>query len=225
LRFDPKEAYWEGRDRFIISKGHGSISMYPLLADKGYFDKGELEKICKTGTFLGSIPDPSIPGYETMNGSLGHGLGVAAGNCVGLKAKSSSNVVFVLSGDGELYEGSVWEALMFSAQNKLDNLILIVDNNKACMLDYCRNILDLEPLEKKFDVFGWEVKRVNGHDVEALYSALMTFKGSRNRKPKILIADTVKGKGISSLECDSLSHIKVIPAEKVENILKEWCDE
>ncbi|MEK7376009.1 MAG: transketolase [Candidatus Margulisiibacteriota bacterium] len=225
LEHNPKEIYWEGRDRFIISKGHGSICMYPVLADKGYFDKEELKKICKSGTFLGSIPDPMVPGYETMNGSLGHGLGVAVGSSIGMKAKGSKNTMYVLSGDGELNEGSVWEAVMFAAHNRTDNLILIIDNNKACMLDFCKNIINIEPLESKFDAFGWEVKRIDGHDIGALCGAIGALKNSKNGKPKVLIADTTKGKGIPSLESDPLSHIKEISADKVEVILKEWKNE
>src|SRR6266702_4947277 len=109
LKYDPQKTQWKERDRFIISKGHGSISLYPILADVGYFDPKELDQICCEGSFLGGIPDTMIPGYETINGSLGHGLGVACGMALALKRKKSAATVFVLLGDGELYEGSVWE--------------------------------------------------------------------------------------------------------------------
>ncbi len=128
LNFKPENIHWEGRDRFIISKGHGAISLFPILADLGFFKKEELSKIGTQGSFLGGIPDPIIPGFETVNGSLGHGLGVACGISLGLKKKKKDESVFVLSGDGELSEGSVWEAVMFAGHHQLDNLILIVDN-------------------------------------------------------------------------------------------------
>lgn len=219
LNFDPSNITWEGRDRLIISKGHGAISLYPILADLGYFDKNELNNVCKEGSFLGGIPDPIVPGFETINGSLGHGLGVACGISLALKRKSKGEAVFVLLGDGELYEGSVWEAVMFAGEHRLDNLVVILDNNKVCMLDYCKNILDMEPLDEKFKAFKWDIKVVNGHDVEQLYNTLLTLKGEKNNKPKILIANTVKGKGVPSLETDSLSHVKNVMPGLIDEII------
>lgn len=219
LNFDPSNITWEGRDRLIISKGHGAISLYPILADLGYFDKQELNNVCKEGSFLGGIPDPIVPGFETINGSLGHGLGVACGISLALKRKNKSETVFVLLGDGELYEGSVWEAIMFAGEHRLDNMVVILDNNKVCMLDYCKNILDMEPLDEKFNAFKWDVKVVNGHDVEQLYNTLLTLKGEKNNKPKLLIANTVKGKGVPSLETDSLSHVKSLPHNEIDEII------
>ena len=221
LKFKPNEPDWEGRDRFLISKGHGSISLYPILADQGYFNKKELNRVCREGSFLGGIPDPTIPGFEAVNGSLGHGLGVACGVSLALKRKKRKEKVFVLLGDGELYEGSVWEAVMFAGEHKLDNLIVILDNNKICMLDYCRNILNLEPLDKKFKVFNWHVKSVNGHDIYQLFRTLTNLRNAKSDKPKLLIANTVKGKGVSTLECDPLSHIRSLNAEEVDKAIAE----
>lgn len=221
INFDPKNIFWEDRDRFIVSKGHGTVSMYPILADLGFFDRGELQKICKEGSFLGSIPDPSVPGYETINGSLGQGLGVACGISIALKRNKSKSSIFVLSGDGELYEGSVWEAVMFAAQHKLDNLVLIVDNNKACTLDYCKNIINMEPLEEKFKIFGWDASTVDGHNIKEVYNILLSLKNNKNTKPKILVANTVKGKGIPSLEKNPLCHIKVLSKEEIDILLTE----
>lgn len=220
LNYLSRDIHWEGRDRLIISKGHGAISFYPILADLGYFDKSELKSVCKEGTFLGGIPDSIIPGFETINGSLGHGPGVACGISLALKRKNRKEDVFVLIGDGELYEGSIWEAVMFAGEHKLDNLIMILDNNRVCMLDYCKKILDLEPLEEKFRAFRWEVRSVDGHDVEQLYAALASMKTERNGHPKILIANTVKGKGVRQLETDSLSHIKTLKPADIDKILE-----
>ena len=215
LRFKPSEPNWENRDRLIISKGHGAISLYPVLADVGYFSRSELANVGKEGSFLGGIPDYIIPGFETTNGSLGHGLGVACGVSLALKRKKRKEKVFVLMGDGELYEGSVWEAVMFAGEHGLDNLTLILDNNKICMLDYCKNILDLEPLEEKFRAFRWNTKTINGHDLNKLHETLSTVKENETGRPNVLIANTVKGKGVASLEKDPLCHIKNLNESEV----------
>ena len=221
LNFDPKNIYWEGRDRFIISKGHGTVSLYPILADLGYFEKEELKRVGMAGTFLGGIPDPIIPGYETVNGSLGHGLGVACGIALALKRRGRQEKVFVLQGDGELYEGSVWEAVMFAGQHGLDNLLLVLDNNKICMLDYCKNIINMEPLEDKFKSFGWDTSRVDGHDMARVHESLKGLKKNPSGKPALLVADTIKAKGITCLEGDSLCHIKNVRPEDIDKIAQE----
>lgn len=220
INFDSKNPRWGKRDRFIISKGHGSISFYPILAELGYFEAQELRKVCKEGSFLGAIPDPIIPGYETVNGSLGHGLGVACGIALALKRQNRDEKVFVLLGDGELYEGSLWEGIMFAGEHELDNLILIIDNNKACMLDYCKNIIDLEPLDEKFETFKWETDLIDGHDISQVYVSLRRLKDIKSFKPKVLIANTVKGKGIPLLETDPLSHIKNIKPEDIDGVIE-----
>lgn len=221
LKFDPKNINWERRDRFIVSKGHGAVSLYPILADFNFFNKNELLKVSKKDSLLGDIPDNRIPGFETINGALGHGLGVACGVALALKRKNSDSQVFVLMGDGELYEGAVWEAVMFAGRHKLDNLILIVDNNKISMLDYCRNIIDLEPLEEKFSVFKWKTARVDGHNVGEVYYFLKNLKEEKNGFPKLLIADTIKGKGVPKLENDVLCHIKALKKEEIDEVIKE----
>ena len=219
LNYDPSNIKWENRDRFIISKGHGAISLYPILADLGYFNIDELSRVCKEGSFLGGIPDSIIPGFETINGSLGHGLGVACGIAIALKRRKNNASIFILLGDGELYEGSIWEAIMFAGEHKLDNLVAIIDNNRVCMLDYCKNIIDLEPLDEKFKPFKWHTRIVDGHDISQLYDALIDLKKDKNNKPKVLIADTIKGKGVPSLESDSLSHVKSIIPEEIDKII------
>ncbi len=219
LNFDPKDQYWSGRDRFIISKGHGSISMYPILADLGFFPMEELDKVCCEGSFLGGIPDPVIPGYETINGSLGHGLGVASGMALALKQRKADNSVFVLTGDGELYEGSNWEALMFAAHHKLDKLNLIVDCNATSMLDHTDEIIHHLSLKRKFEEFGWDVDEVDGHDLGALHTKLNNMKCSSSGKPKALIAKTLKGKGVPSIENKSLSHIMGVKPEEIDRLV------
>jgi transketolase len=181
-----------------------------------------LNRVCQEGSFLGGIPDIIIPGFETTNGSLGQGLGVACGISLALKRRNADLKVFVLLGDGELYEGSVWEAIMFASEHKLNNLIVIVDNNKICMLDYCKNIIDLAPLEEKFKLFKWKVgTTIDGHDVEAVYNALQALKEDKGSHPKVLIADTVKGKGVPQLERDSLCHTKSLKEDEINVLLRK----
>ena len=139
-----------------------------------------------------------------------------------LKRKKKDRQVFVLVGDGELYEGSVWEAVMFAKEHKLDNLTMIIDYNKICMLDYCKNIIDLEPIDDKFRAFGWDVSRIDGHDMEAVYSSLSKLKAKKGGLPKVLVADTVKGKGVFLLENDSLCHVKVLKTEELDRIILEY---
>ena len=222
LKYNPKNTQWEGRDRFIISKPHGAISLYPILADLDFFNKKELKRVGQNGSLLGGIPDLTIPGFETINGALGHGLGVACGIALGLKKKNSDSKVFVLSGDGELYEGAVWEAVMFAAQHRLNNLILIIDNNKISMLDYCKNIIDLTPLQEKFRTFKWEVKTADGHKIEEVYKSLKELKVEKSNYPKVLIANTIKGKGVPQLENDPLCHIKSLREDEINNVLKNY---
>ena len=220
LRFDPRDPRSPSRDRFIVSKGHGGISLYPILADLGFFPGAELDKIGAPDSILGGIPD-DIPGFETINGSLGHGLGVACGLAIALKDKGSSVNVVVLCGDGELFEGSVWEAAMFAGSHKLDNLLLIVDRNKISMLGPTREIIDLDPLEDKFRSFGWEAVSADGHDADALVKVLGGLLAARGGRPKVLVADTVKGKGVPSLESDPLCHIRNLTPEQVDGLTGE----
>jgi len=222
LHFNPKDPRDDSRDRFIISKGHGSISMYPLLADVGFFDKKEIDNVCTNGSFLGGIPDPIIPGYETVNGSLGHGLGVGCGMAVALKTKEKKQNVVVLTGDGELNEGSNWEAIMFAPQHKLDNFTLIVDYNKVSMLDFSKNIINMNSLNDKFKAFNWKVyKVIDGHDAEEVSSTLKEAINDRDNKPKVVIVNTIKGKGVPFLETHSLSHILSVKPEDIDTLIEE----
>ncbi|MDP3705852.1 MAG: transketolase [Legionellaceae bacterium] len=221
VRIDPKNPRAEDRDRCIISKGHGSISMYPILADLGFYPMSELGRVCKTGGFLGGIPDPIIPGYETVNGSLGHGLGVGTGMALGLKTKGSDRQVFVVTGDGELHEGANWEALMFASHHGLDNLHLIVDNNQISMLGHTENIVSNGQLSVRLEAFGWDCMEVDGHDVLAVQAALLSMKSRSCGKPKALIARTRKGHGVPNLEDAPLCHIMNPKPELLDALLEE----
>lgn len=215
LRFDPSNPRWENRDRFIASKGHGCISLYPILADLGFIGREELAGVCKAGSRLGGIPDANIPGIETTNGSLGHGLGVACGMALALKQKRSDAFVYVLVGDGELCEGSVWESVMFAGQQGLDNLVLVADFNGIAMLDYCRNIIGLDPLDRKLREFQWDAVTVDGHDVAAVHQALTHCRRSHSTRPQAVVARTIKGRGVAQLENNPLCHVKTLNQEQV----------
>jgi transketolase len=222
IRFNPDEPLKEDRDRVIFSKGHGSICMYPILADLGFFSKELLSGVGKKGSFLGSIPDPVIPGYETVNGSLGHGVGVGCGMALGCRLKSLSSKVVVLVGDGELCEGANWEAAMFSSRHQLDNLTVIVDYNKICMLDRVENIVSLEPLGEKFKAFGWSVHELeDGNDLSQIMEVFNKSFSESNGKPKVIIGHTVKGHGVPSLENKRLSHVMSVSPEEIDGLLEE----
>ncbi|MBF0301216.1 MAG: transketolase, partial [Oligoflexia bacterium] len=209
------------RDRLIISKGHGSICFYPILADLGYFKKNELEHVGDKGSFLGGIPDPVIPGYETVNGSLGHGIGVACGIATALKLKGKDQKVFVLMGDGELCEGAIWEGLMFASRHKLDNIIAIIDNNKISMLDFTKNIVGEDSWVSKFTSFGWNAHQVDGHIIEAVDATIRKCKQTMNGTPQVIIADTIKGRMIPGIENHPLSHVMTISESNFNKIIEE----
>jgi transketolase len=221
LRFDPAEPLAAERDRCIISKGHGSICMYPILADLGFFPRIELERVCQAGGILGGIPDPVIPGYETVNGSLGHGLGVATGIALGLKGRNSDRSVFVVTGDGELHEGANWEAIMFASHHQLDRLNLVVDNNGVSMLGHTDDIVAHDSLPDRLQAFGWECHEVDGHDVVSVREALLAMKAQVAGKPKALIAHTRKGNGVPGLEDEDLCHVMNPKPELIDRLLGE----
>ena len=194
--------------------------MYPILADLGYFPVEELQKVCQAGGILGGIPDPVIPGYETINGSLGHGLGVGTGVALGLYRKNSDRSVFVVTGDGELHEGANWEAIMFASQHKLDNLNLIVDNNQISMLGYTSDIVSNGSLIDRLISFGWDCYEIDGHNVLAVQTDLFKMKNLHKGKPKALIAHTLKGRGVPGLENAALSHIMNPKPELIDKLLE-----
>ena len=220
LKYNSNSPFDNERDRCIISKGHGSICMYPILADLGYFSKDVLASICQPGSFLGGIPDPTIPGYETINGSLGHGLGVGTGIALALKRKGQTQSVFVVTGDGELHEGANWEAIMFASQQRLDNLHMIVDDNRISMLGFTDDIVSHGSLNKRLTAFGWDCVEIDGHDVAALSLTMQQLKADHSEKPKAIIARTLKGHGVPGLENKQLSHI-INPAPELLDSLLE----
>ncbi|MCX5713354.1 MAG: transketolase, partial [Candidatus Omnitrophica bacterium] len=196
LEVDPKNPANPKRDRFILSQGHAGVSLYAVLADRGFFPKDELNKFGKKGSILGGHPDMhKIPGVEASTGSLGHGFSFGVGLALAGKFDQKDYRVFVLLGDGECQEGSIWEAAMFAPQHKLDNLIAIIDYNKIQAMDRLDNIVSLGSLSSKWKAFGWAVKVVDGHNITKLTKTLSAVPFEKG-KPNLVIANTIKGKGI-----------------------------
>ncbi|MEE2746191.1 MAG: transketolase [Pseudomonadota bacterium] len=187
------------RDRIIVSKGHAAMVQYPVLADLGYFRKSELKKFTQPGGLLGMYADVNIPGIEAISGSLGHGVGIGSGYALAAKMDNADYKTFVVVGDGECYEGSIWESAMFASHHKLENLIVIVDCNELCILGRTKDLLDLGDLADKWRSFGWKSVCVDGHSFKELSSALSSV-GQTDSQPLCIIANTVKGKGISFME-------------------------
>jgi transketolase len=208
------------RDRFIASKGHGTLCLYPVLADLGFFDPQALTRIGQDGALLSVIPEQIVPGVETTNGSLGHGPGVACGVALGLKRRGIPATVYVLCGDGEMNSGAVWEAIMFAAHRRLDNLILIIDDNGRSMMGYQKDIMGLDPLVEKLRAFRWLAEEVDGHDVHAIQAVLSRMKPLRDGRPKAVIARTIKGHGVPELENDPLAHIRVLSPQTIDALLE-----
>jgi transketolase len=217
LKYKNKNLKWKFRNRLIISKGHGAICLYPILADLGFFKKKELKNVCKNNSLLGGIPDPKIPGIETVNGSLGHGLGYACGVALALKEKKIKRNIFVILSDGELCEGSIWEGLMFAAKHSLHNIIVILDNNKTTMLDFTKNIIDIKNLNKILTNMGWFVKDVDGNNIKKIYQVLFSINGNPINKPKFINARTTKGMGVKYLEGQQLSHIMTLSEKQIND--------
>ena len=220
LKFDPKNPKWIDRDRFILSKGHAGIALYVVLADLGFFPKEELDYLNK-GRLLAEHPDPRIPGIEVVSGSLGHGLSIGAGMALADKLDNKQRTTVVLMGDGECYEGSVWEAAMFASHHQLNNLCGIIDRNGLITHGNTENINKLEPFADKWKAFGWEVIEVDGHNFNNLHKAFKKIKSKRIKKPTLIIAHTVKGKGVTFMENQAKWHHGGIDDDKLKSALLE----
>ncbi len=207
LKFDPKNPKMEDRDRFILSKGHAGASIYAALAESGFFDVEELKTHYQNASRLSGHVSHHVPGVDFSTGSLGHGLSAGAGMAYALKKDGKKSRTYVVLGDGECNEGSVWEAALFANHFRLNNLIAIVDHNRMQSLDYNENTLEIENFASKWQAFGWNTLEIDGNDHEQLKQAFKKAKAETN-KPTVIIANTVKGKGISFMEMDILWHYR-----------------
>lgn len=222
LRVDPSNPLWEDRDRFILSKGHGCLALYIVLAAKGFIKNEELWKFCEFNAMLGGHPQyGKIPGVEASTGSLGHGLSIGIGIALSGRIDKKDFRTFVLLGDGECNEGTVWEAAMCASKHKLNRLTVIIDYNKMQCYGLTREVMDLEPFVNKWNSFGFDVEEVDGHDISALRDILKKTPVD-GQKPLAVICHTIKGKGVSSLEGDALSHHKSkINDDEIKRFFKE----
>ena len=208
LNFQISDSSWTGRDRFILSKGHGCMALYAILSDKGFFDKIELKTFCNKSSFLGGHPEwGKVPGVEASTGSLGHGLSIGVGLALGFKIKKMANKVVVLVGDGELNEGSIWEALLSASKHKISNLYILIDYNKLQSSGSTAEVLDLEPLRQKLESFGLSVFETDGHDTNYIAEALKKAECEKI-KASAIICHTTKGKGFIFAENNLSYHHK-----------------
>lgn len=221
MKIDPKNPLWDGRDRFILSKGHSSIALYTILHLKGFISMDTLLTFRQDNSLLCGHPDiHKVKSVEMSTGSLGHGLSVGIGLAKAAKMDNKDHRVFVLMGDGETQEGSVWEAAMFAGHHKLDNLVGIVDRNMIQIDGFTEDVVALEPYKAKWEAFGWEVREIDGHDFEEIVS---TFRNVpfRSGGPSMVIAKTTKGKGVSFMENNPEWHGKALKGEYAAIARKE----
>lgn len=215
-----KDPEYKNRDRFILSKGHASAALYAVMAQTGYFDETELMTFRKLGSRLQGHPSKKLlKGIEVSTGSLGQGLSIACGMALGMRLDSINSKVYVYMGDGELEEGSVWEAVMNAASRKLNNIIVFVDRNKLQIDGSTEDIKALGDIKVKFEAFGWNACEIDGHDIIQIYNAIQNAKNSD--KPFVIVADTVKGKGVSFMENQAGWHGKAPNDEELQKALEE----
>jgi transketolase len=221
MRYDPKNPEWPDRDRFVLSKGHGCPALYAMFAEIGLIPEELLKTLHRIDSPLQMHPELGLcPGIEISTGPLGQGFSVAMGMALGARLKGKDFRVYVVLGDGEAAEGQVWEAAMFGPHQHLDNLVGILDYNKFCLTDRVQKVMSLEPLYEKWIAFGWHVIEINGHSVSQIINALDEARGVKT-KPTMIIAHTVKGRGLSFVEDKAESHSVSFSEAQVVSTLRE----
>lgn len=217
LKVDPQNPRWQDRDYFILSKGHGCAALYAVLNKYGFLSDDEISQYSQKGGILGGHPDVTkVPGAEASTGSLGHGFPTSAGLALGLRIQNKPNKVFALMGDGECNEGTIWETALVASRQKLGNLVAIVDLNGSAA-----QILPVDPLRSKWEAFGWQVYEVDGHDKDNLKKIFSTLEFAMEGSPKVVIAHTIKGKGVSFIEGHGNWHHKIPSTPELEEIMAE----
>lgn len=217
MRVDPKQPAWPERDRFVLSKGHGGLGLLAVLVDLGFLDEAELGQFGKSGARLGMHMDRTkVPGIEVSTGSLGHGLGQAVGMAIGARMQKLSWRTLCLLSDGEMYEGSTWEAAIAGAAHKLERLVAVIDRNRMTMDGATEEVVPLEPLAAKWEAFGWRAIGCDGHDFDDLCGALEKAMEGGAGRPTVVIAETVKGKGVDFMEGASKWHYGALDSSDYE---------
>ncbi|WP_166665931.1 MULTISPECIES: transketolase [Pseudonocardia] len=222
LRIDPARPDWADRDRFVMSKGHAAIGLYPVLADLGYFDPELLDDYTRLGSAFGDHPDMKrIPGIDFSSGSLGHGLSIGVGMAWAGRHAGSDHRTWCLLGDGELAEGQIWEAAMAAAHFGLGDLVAVVDNNQLGIDGFVADIMPAEPVEERFAAFGWDTHRVDGHDLDVLRATFAALPGRGGDRPQLIVADTVKGKGVARMELSPDWHVGNLAGADFDDVMTE----
>jgi transketolase len=218
LRINPAEPKWPDRDRFILSKGHAAIGLYPILGDLGFFDPKLLDAYTRLGSPFGDHPDmKKIPGIDFSSGSLGHGLSISLGMALAGRVQKRDYRVYCMMGDGELHEGQVWEAAMAAGHYRVQSLVGIIDRNQLCIDGRVEEIMTVEPLADRFASFGWAVTRIDGHDLPQILATLDALEPAGEGKPQLIIADTVKGRGVSWMELSLNWHVGNLVGEDYDD--------
>jgi transketolase len=222
LRIDPSQPKWPDRDRFVLSKGHAAIGLYPVLADLGFFDPKLLDQYTRLGSPFGDHPDmKKVAGVDFSSGSLGHGLSVGVGMALAARVQKRDNRIYCLLGDGELAEGQIWEAAMSAAHFRLGSLVAIVDRNGLCIDGHTEEVMGIEPLVDRFAGFGWQVSRIDGHDFGQILATLDNLAPPGRGKPQVIIADTVKGRGVAMMEGALNWHVGNLEAADYDAVMAE----
>jgi transketolase len=222
LRLDPSRPDWPDRDRFVLSKGHAAIGWYSLLADRGFFDPALLDSYTRFGSPFGDHPDmKKVAGADFSSGSLGHGLSIAVGMALAARIQGRSYRTYCMCGDGELGEGQIWEAAMSAGHFQLGNLIGIVDRNQLSIDGPTEELMRMEPLHDRFTAFGWQAQRIDGHDIEAILDAFDRAEAGDPSKPQMIIAETIKGRGVQRMELDVGWHVGKLMGADYDDVITE----
>lgn len=222
MRIRPSEPRWVDRDRFVMSKGHAAIGWYPILGDLGYFDPALLDDFTRLGSPFGDHPDfRKVPGADFSSGSLGHGLSVSAGIALAGRVQGRDFRTYCLLGDGELCEGQIWEAAMAASHHRLGNLVAIVDRNQLCIDGFTEDVMQVEPIDERFAAFGWDTHRIDGHDLPTLIDTFASLPPASHDRPQVIIADTVKGRGVKMMELSLLWHVGNLAGADYDAVIAE----
>jgi len=222
LRLRPDEPAWPERDRFVLSKGHAAIGLYPILADLGYFDAAQLDDYTRLGSHFGDHPDmKKIRGIDFSSGSLGHGLSAAVGIALAGRVRGSDHRTWCMLGDGELAEGQIWEAAMSAGHFELGNLVVVVDRNQMCIDGFTDDVMGIEPIDARFTDFGWRAQRIDGHDLDAILDAFSDLPRADRGQPQVVVADTIKGRGVARMELSLDWHVGNLAGQDYDDVMTE----
>ncbi|UUW87817.1 transketolase [Pimelobacter simplex] len=222
LDLRPDEPAWPDRDRFVLSKGHAAIGLYPVLADLGFFPPSDLDTYTRLGSPFGDHPDmKKVAGIDFSSGSLGHGLSIAVGMALGARIGERPYRTFCMLGDGELHEGQVWEAANAAGHYRLGRLVAIVDRNQLCIDGFTDDVMSVEPVEDRFAAFGWQTHRVDGHDLDAVLDVFDALPDGPDGPPQVIVADTVKGRGVRLMEFNPDWHVGNLVGADYDDVIAE----